>query len=77
MNAAIGWVVVFCLVFSLIESKLILPSHLSLMKSSHGKKNSFSNTIDRGLKHFIQNFYSPFLSLCIQFRYATLAFLWG
>ena len=77
INAAIGWVVVFCLVFSLIESKLILPSHLALMKSSHGKKHGFSDAIDRGLKQFIENYYRPFLGLCIQFRYATLAFFIG
>ncbi len=38
ITAAIGWVVILCLLFSLVESKLILPSHLALMSSSHGSK---------------------------------------
>ena len=32
---SIGWVVILCLAFSLVESKLILPSHLAIMRSSH------------------------------------------
>ena len=74
INSAIGWVVVFCLLFSLVESKLILPSHLSLMKSSHGAKQGLADRIDRALRHFIDRIYSPFLARAIEFRYATLAF---
>jgi multidrug efflux pump subunit AcrB len=76
MNA-IGWVVVFCLLFSLVESKLILPSHLALMQSSHGKKHGISDAIDKGLKRFIANTYKPFLTRAIEYRYATLAFFFS
>ena len=77
INGAIGWVVVFCLLFSLVESKLILPSHLAVMKSSHGPKAGFADRVDRGLKWFIENVYAPVLERAIEFRYATLAFFVG
>lgn len=76
-NAAIGWVVIFSLLFSLVESKLILPSHLSLMKSSHGSKSGIPDRVDRGLKRFIENVYSPFLTRLIEYRYATVGFFLG
>jgi len=73
INAAIGWVVIFCLLFSLVESKLILPSHLALMKTSHGNKRGVSDWVDRRLKHFIRHTYQPLLAKAIDFRYATVA----
>jgi multidrug efflux pump subunit AcrB len=73
-NASIAWVVVFCLLFSLVESKLVLPSHLAIMRSSHGRKSRLSDRVDRGLAHLIENLYSPFLARLIEYRYATLAF---
>ena len=76
-DSAIAWVVVFCLLFSLIESKLVLPSHLAVMKSSHGTKNGIADWVDRTLKSFIDDVYSPFLAKLIEYRYATLAFFVG
>ena len=73
MNGAIGWVVVLCLLFSLVESKLILPSHMALMKSSGGFGERFSDFIDRHLKRFINGIYQPLLRKAIEWRYATLA----
>lgn len=70
----IGWVVVFCLFFSLVESKLILPSHLAIMKSSHGRKSDIADRTNRVLQHIIARIYSPLLAKAIEFRYATLAF---
>lgn len=75
--SAIGWVVVFCLAFSLVESKLILPSHLATMKSSHGAKAGLADQVDRGLKYFVNHIYSPFLARAIEYRYATLGFFIG
>jgi len=75
-SAAIGWVVVLCLAFSLVESKLILPSHLAMMKSSH-KKSGIADVVDRGLKRFIARVYQPTLRRCIEYRYATLAGFFG
>jgi len=73
INAAMGWVVIFCLIFSLVESKLILPSHLALMKSSHTKKAGISDWVDKNLKRFINQVYEPLLARAIEYRYATLA----
>ena len=71
--AAIGWIVILCLAFSLIESKLILPSHLALMSSSHGKRRDVADWIGKHLKNFIRSVYTPFLHLAIANRYTTLA----
>jgi len=75
---AIGAVVVLCLIFSLIESKLILPAHLVKMKT---KKFNPKNPLDRlrhwidiKLKTFIDTMYRPALTLCIEYRYAVLMF---
>jgi multidrug efflux pump subunit AcrB len=75
---AIGFVVILCLVFSLIESKLILPSHLAHMKvKKFNPKNPLDRiraSVDRGLKHLIENYYRPSLAVCINYRYAVLMF---
>lgn len=73
ITAAIGWVVILCLLFSLVESKLILPSHLALMKDAHSSKAGVSDWVDRKLKHFIKHRYQPLLALAIEYRYATVA----
>jgi multidrug efflux pump subunit AcrB len=73
---SMSWVVVFCLLFSLIESKLILPSHLSLMRS-RGERGVTTRWADQKLKAFVQNRYKPFLNKAIEYRYATIAFFIG
>ncbi|MDT8398528.1 MAG: efflux RND transporter permease subunit [Pseudomonadales bacterium] len=74
-TASIGWVVILCLVFSLVESKLILPSHLVHMgkKSSNSFFDRLQRTCNRGLDHFVKKYYVPFNTLCIENRYTTLA----
>lgn len=67
-------VVILCLLFSLIESKLILPSHLALMKRSSGRFDWVANTVQKQLSRFIEAVYLPFVKRCLEFRYATLAF---
>ncbi|MDG1751077.1 MAG: efflux RND transporter permease subunit [Thalassotalea sp.] len=75
---AIGAVVVLCLIFSLIESKLILPAHLVKMKiKEFNPKNPLDRLrawIDSKLKAFIENKYRPALAVCIEYRYAVLMF---
>jgi multidrug efflux pump subunit AcrB len=75
---AIGAVVVLCLIFSLIESKLILPAHLVKMKiKEFNPKNPLDRLrrwIDIKLKAFIENTYRPALVVCIEYRYAVLMF---
>ena len=77
--AAVGWVVVLCLVFSLVESKLILPAHLAHMKVKHYEKDThnqfirFQRFFSEGLHHFIDGVYAPFLEKCVRRRYLTLS----
>lgn len=74
---SMGWVVIFCLIFSLIESKWILPSHLAHSRPSKGGILGLLNKIptknNRRLNHFIQNRYLPMLMICIRNRYTTFA----
>ena len=67
-------VVIFCLLFSLVESKLILPSHLALMKKSHSRTDVVADWTQKHLKRFVDNVYVPVLRRCMEFRYATLSF---
>ncbi len=75
---AIGSVVILCLIFSLIESKLILPAHLVKMKiKEFNPKNPIDRvrrSVDVWLKGFIENSYRPMLSRCLEYRYAVLMF---
>jgi len=76
---AIAVVVILCLLFSLIESKLILPSHLVGLR--FGKKKAsrwrfiegWQASIDTKMTAFIDNKYQPFLEKCMRHRYVTLA----
>ncbi|MFT7560963.1 MAG: multidrug efflux pump subunit AcrB [Flavobacteriales bacterium] len=78
---SIGYVVAFCLIFSLIESKLILPAHLASLKPE--KKNStnvisrFRGSVDTKLRGFIQGRYTNFLRLSIHYRYTVFAVFTG
>ncbi|UAA40508.1 efflux RND transporter permease subunit [Paraneptunicella aestuarii] len=75
----IGWVVIICLVFSLIESKFVLPAHLVHMKMKPyepEKANAlqrFRDYFSEGLKNFIQTVYLPVLQKAIRNRYMTIA----
>ncbi|WJG11062.1 efflux RND transporter permease subunit [Aliiglaciecola sp. LCG003] len=79
----IGWVVIICLIFSLIESKLILPAHLVHMKDKPydpSKANAlqrFRDFFSEGIKRFIDRKYAPFLAKVIRNRYTTLACFFG
>jgi len=77
--SAIGWVVTLSLLFSLVESKLILPAHLAHMKvrqygaDTHNALIRFQRFFSEGLHTFIDNYYSPFLAKCLRRRYLTLS----
>ena len=75
LTGSIGWVVILCLAFSLVESKLILPSHLAIMRSSHlpGGGSGPADRVDRWLKAFIERRYKPLLGAAIRHRYTTVA----
>ena len=77
---AIGVVVILCLMFSIIESKLILPAHLASMSPiviDNTKPPSrwyrFQSKFADGLKSFIYNRYQPLLEKAIKQRYITVA----
>jgi multidrug efflux pump subunit AcrB len=75
----IGMVVILCLIFSLVESKLILPAHLAHMKIRpyNPRTANFLQRlrvrINKRLNSFIKNSYGPFLLKCVRNRYTTLA----
>ncbi len=77
--ASIGWVVTLCLVFSLIESKLILPAHLAHMKvkqygeDTHNRFVRFQRFFSEGLHIFVDRYYLPLLDRCLKRRYLTLS----
>lgn len=74
---AIGGVIILCLLFSLVESKFILPAHIARMKMTpynpRNPMHRLRNTIDGALKHFVENYYRPFIVKCIHYRYAVIA----
>ena len=70
---ALAYVVIFCLLFSLVESKLILPSHLAWLPPPKASKGRITEFVDGSLKAFVENKYKPFLAKAIEYRYTTLA----
>jgi multidrug efflux pump subunit AcrB len=76
--AAIGWVVILCLIMSLVESKLILPAHLAHMKmkpvdaGNEGRFLRFQRRFSDGLYRFVDNWFIPRLKTMMARRYATL-----
>lgn len=80
---AIPMVVIPTLLFSLIESKLILPYHLSLCNVGDRKREKlnffqrFQRKISDGLETFIEKRYRPLLALCLNYRYVTMAIFIG
>jgi multidrug efflux pump subunit AcrB len=71
-------VVIPTLLFSLVQSKLVLPAHLALLKPH--SDNTDVNIIFRiqrrvalGLEQFVEKIYRPVLSRCLRYRYAVWA----
>ena len=83
ISRTISIVVLLCLTFSLIESKLILPSHLvglrlnkesdSLLSPLYSCQRWVSDTLYR----FIDSVYEPILRNALNHRYVTLASFLG
>ena len=70
-------IVIPTLLFSLIESLLILPSHLSHLRpvpfTAVGRAwDLFQSTFTRGLKWFIDNIYGRILDWSLEWRYLTV-----
>lgn len=70
----------FCLIFSLVESKLILPAHLAHLKmDSSPARNPLSRgwqwlqtQVSQGLTNFTRKIYRPFIHQVLNYRYVTL-----
>ena len=74
----IPYVVIPVLLFSLMESKFILPSHLKHMKPiDKNSKNiliKVQQSVAYGLEMFIEKIYQPCLKVALKWRYLTVAF---
>ncbi len=76
--APIPIVVISCLLFSLLESKLVLPSHLKRININSNNKtpNKFSRWQEKtssSIEHAIILYYRPTLQFCIRNRYEVAA----
>lgn len=76
----IATTVIFCLIFSLVESKLILPSHLAHINVQKKPGNIISRSWSRfqkavagGLTWFVDRVFSPIIRFLVPWRYAVLA----
>jgi len=84
--SVMGVVVIVSLVFSLIETKLILPTHLRHIRIANGSRSSnpfvsFGQGIQEycseGMKNFVTKRYKPFLIKAVKNRYTTMAIFIG
>lgn len=80
--SVIGWVVIICLAFSILESQLILPSHLAhrktegyMFSNSRFVKSwiNFQGIFAKALTDFAKNVYQPFLIKTLEWRWVTWA----
>ena len=75
--APLGWIVILALVCSIIESQLILPSHLAhrsrkiAVTGFAGRWNKFQGMLAKSLLDLATKSYRPFLESSIRWRYAT------
>lgn len=72
-------IVIACLIFSLVESLFILPSHLRHLPKENGNQkrgvwSRLQDSVNRLLESFIRRVYEPLLYFTTHWRYATLAF---
>jgi len=72
LTKVIAWITILCLIFSLVESKLILPAHLASMKKRR-KSADREPLASRGLDKLRTRVYEPVLRLSAQHRYTTLS----
>lgn len=74
--AQFGTIVMICLLLSVVESKLILPSHLAHLNthrdSTKGLWSKIQHAADSGLQWFSQTIYRKVIHAALQYRYAVL-----
>lgn len=69
----IAIVVILCLAFSLIESKLILPAHIAHIKFTEVKPNGWRARFNNRFNQFIHGPYRRTVENAVQWRWAVLA----
>lgn len=75
--AQIPVVVIPILIFSLIESKFVLPAHLKHIKlrsekQSKGRLEQFQVRFADGFEHAVLKYYQPFLRVVLEHKWSTL-----
>lgn len=77
MMFAVPLVVIATLMFSLLESLLILPAHLSEIKPRKPEDDGFlgrsQQKFENWLERFITNRYQPFINIALQWRYTVIS----
>ena len=83
--SVIGYVVAACLIFSIVESQLILPAHLAHRKASsptastveanalHSAWRRLQQRVAAGIERLARDIYGPALDRVVDSRYAALA----
>lgn len=69
---SIAGVVILCLMFSLVESKLILPAHLAGTKFRNITEGSWRYRFNKRFQAFVEETYQPILEKCVKYRYITV-----
>lgn len=69
-------IVIPVLMFSLLQSKLVLPAHLALLKPHSEKPNAniifrIQRRVADGLEGFVHRIYKPLLMRCLRHRYTV------
>ena len=79
--AQIPMIVIPVLLFSLIESKFVLPAHMKHLNfhkpETPNPLSRFQRRIADGLEWMIRHWYQPFLAACMRQRYLTLSVFAG
>ena len=82
LGSQMPMVVIPVLLMSLVESKLVLPAHLSHLKLRDDPRKisaigRIQQRISRGLEHFVERYYQPFLTRCLTNKSITLTILFS
>ena len=82
MFSIMGYVVVLCLIFSIVESQLILPAHLAHRRTESDSDDPnafvktwrhFQNRLSNAIEHFAEYRYGHVLARVLEWRYLVLA----
>lgn len=81
----LGGTVILCLLLSLVEALLVLPSHLAHRHRSRGDRarqkagrwTKMQDVVSRALERFVQHRYQPALERVLEWRYLAMAIALG